>query len=378
MTTAVEHASGAGARRSDFVRPLRADDVPAVASLFQQTFRDPRTAPSADLTAYFGELFLHHPWYDEEIASRVHVAPDGSVDGFVGVLPMRMQIGDRAVRAAFAGSLMVKSPATNPLAGARLLRALLSGPQEVSLSETANPLSRQMWMRLGGKTLPTYSMEWVRVFRPAGFGVEVAAQANRAAGLLRPFARAADGVLGRLKRNPLRLAVEARPRHSGVDVTLQEFSQYVRQLGAELRFHPAWDAETLGWVLAHAARKPRYGKPCFRVVMDSRGSAVGCAMYFVRPGGIAWVLQVLAATGASEPVIDDLLAHVAAMGAVAVRGRSHPMLLDALMRRGCIFLHRSSAVVHCRDMQLLACIEAGDAFITGLAAETWIRLHGDF
>ena len=47
------------------------------------------------------------------------------------------------------------------------------------------------------------------------------------------------------------------------------------------------------------------------------------------------------------------------------------------MGNGCIFFHRSATIVRARDPELVSAIDAGDAFITGLAAEAWTRLIGD-
>src|SRR5262249_26737207 len=147
------------------VRPCTPDDMPAVAGLFQRTFRDARVAAPASLTSYLRELYLAHPWCDPALASKVFVA-DGAGHGFIRILPLRLAFRGATLRAAVAGSLMVENPEENPLAGARLFRAYLSGPQDVSLSDSANAVSIGMWERLGGKIVPTQSMEWVRAFRP--------------------------------------------------------------------------------------------------------------------------------------------------------------------------------------------------------------------
>src|SRR6185369_9147094 len=64
------------------VRTCTADDMPAVARMFQKAFRDPNQAAPPSLEAYLRELFLEHPWRDPETASRVFVGADGGVHGF--------------------------------------------------------------------------------------------------------------------------------------------------------------------------------------------------------------------------------------------------------------------------------------------------------
>ena len=124
------------------IRPSTPQDMPAVAALFQRTFRDPRRPAPASLQSYLRELFFEHPWFDPELAPKVYVAADGKVGGFIGSLPLRLVFAGRPVRAAIAGSLMVDGPQANPLAGARLLRAFFTGPQELSVSDSASLIRR--------------------------------------------------------------------------------------------------------------------------------------------------------------------------------------------------------------------------------------------
>ena len=98
----------------------------------------------------------------------------------------------------------------------------------------------------------------------------------------------------------------------------------------------------------------------------------------MRPGGVAFVLQVLAAPKAREAVVDDLLADASRRGAVAVRGRVQPDLADVLLRRHAVFVHSSSTVVRSGRKDLLSMIQAGEAMITGLACESWSGLIGGF
>ena len=63
------------------IRACSPEDMPAVAGLFQRTFLSRRRSAPESLKAYLAELFLHHPWYDSELASRVYVSPEGAVRG---------------------------------------------------------------------------------------------------------------------------------------------------------------------------------------------------------------------------------------------------------------------------------------------------------
>jgi hypothetical protein len=360
-----------------FIRVCGPEDMPAVARLFQKTFVDRRSPPPESLSSYLGELFLHHPWYDPELASRVYVSPEGVVRGFIGVLPLRMCFRGRPIRAAVAGSLMVDRPEQHPLAGARLLRSFAGGPQELSISENANRVSESMWQKLGARTVAFESLEWLRVLRPAGVALAFAREWFAPAAVLRPLASIVDRVAQRTSGNPL--AFQARPGsyEHDIDASDELLAEQIPRLAASYPVHPEWDQTSLPWVLAHARTKGRRGPICRRMVYGKNNVPIGCYVYYGRPHGVAWVLQILAQPECTEAVLDSLLTHAFRNGSVAVRGRTHPRLMNPLMRRGSMFFHRSSTVVHSADDELLRAVHSGDALVTGLAGEGWTRLIGD-
>ena len=357
------------------VRACTPDDMPAVAGLFQRTFRDARVPAPASLTRYLRELYFEHPWRDPALTSKVFVT-DGAVRGFIGILPLRLAFRGATLRAAVAGTLMVEKPQENPLAGARLLRAYLSGPQDVSLSDSANPVSRGMWERLGGKTVPTQSMEWVRAFRPFATAVALAAEIVPTARFARPIGAVADRTAGLFSRDLFGLQpIETAAQDS--EPTDDELVRAIPELASACEIRPAWDAATLRWMLAHAANKNRHGPMVRRIVRGKDGRALGCYIYYGRRGGVGWVLQLMARPDAIGPVLDHLFACAFARGCVAVRGRSQACLLDPLQRRQCLFFHRSAMVVHAHDAGLVAAIRRGEGLVTGLSGDAWTRLIGD-
>ncbi len=357
------------------IRTLTSEDIPAVASMFQKTFRQSDVAAPESLRAYLRSVFLEHPWQDPAIASRVHVTDAGQVNGFLGVLPLRMTLEGQAVRGALASSLMVEDAATDPLAGAKLVRSFLNGPQDISLAETANEVAQRMWEKVGSVALPAFSMDWLRVFRPGMLALGVAAGRFRPLAVLRPFARAFDAVARRFSGNPFRWNGAATDL-VGRDVSDDELAALLPELAERYALHPAWEPASLAWFLEHASVKERHGDLRRRVVFDRRNQPVGCYLYYGRPNAIAWVLQVLAAPASAGRVLDDLFAHAWQHGATAVRGRALPQMMNALLGRNCVFFHRSSAMVHSRRKDLLAAVNSGEALMIGLAGESWARIIG--
>lgn len=368
--------SAASARVPEGVRSLEPDDLDAVARLFQKRFRDPKRPAPPSLASYLGDVFLAHPWCDPKIRSRVHVSQDGVVDGFIGVFPSRMHLKARPVRAGIAGTLMVDEPERKPFAGARLLHAFCNGPQDISISETCNSLTQAMWSRLGGRLVPLASMEWYRVLRPAGTGLRMVTNRMPVAGMLRPVAALVDGALSWRKKNPFRL--DAASSRSGRDEDADEatFTACALRMSSQFEFGPSWDSNTLHWLVRHAERKENYGMMVRRLVYGKGPVPIGGYVYYAKPSNTAWVLQIFAEPGRAEPILDSMLVHALESGAVAVRGQTHPLLMSALLSRGCMFLHRNSTMVHSRDAELVNAAQSSCALMTGLAGETWTRLIG--
>ena len=243
------------------IRNCSRADLAAVAGLFQKTFRDRGRPAPPSLAGYLDGGFLDHPGYDPEIASRVHVDKAGRVTGFIGVFPGRFEHRGRQFRAAIAGTLMVESPEREPLAGAKLLRSVVKGPQDISISETTNLMSQRLWEPLGGKVVPLLSLDWFRIFRPScRGGRDAGGEVSRAGGLLAPAARAA-----RLDRRFLDAA------HTSAGRGIRALVGQSRTLGcrrsplrssnwrAAIELRPAWEAGQVEWLLSQAARKERYG-----------------------------------------------------------------------------------------------------------------------
>jgi hypothetical protein len=234
-----------------------------------------------------------------------------------------------------------------------------------------------MWQRIGGRPIAEYSMEWLRPLKPAGLGVALVAERLKATAILRPLASLADRMVARLVPGLAWPAPKPLATCRSADADDDTLLEHIPRFAAQYALHPDWDRESLAFFLRHAASKGRHGTLFRRMVYGRKGEPVGCYLYYGRPRGIAWVLQVLALPEAVDGVVADLLNHAEQQGCVAVRGRSQPHLLDTLLRNRSMFFQRSSTTVHTSNADLLAAIRSGDAFIIGLAGEGWTRLIGE-
>ncbi|MDW9900974.1 hypothetical protein GOA77_03545 [Sinorhizobium meliloti] len=364
------------------IRSLAVEDIPAVARLFQKVFRNSAEEPPPAFIEYLRQLYIDAPGNDPEIRPLVYSNDDGRISGFVGANTLAMTYRGRPLRAAICGSLMVEGHESDPMAGARLLKAFLAGPQDLSFSETASEVSTQMWTKLRGVVLPQYSLDWIRVIRPASFGLDLVASRFGPARALGPLAHAFDRRhRGKLRRGQLRWsgvpdAATTQGPLQVADIDRHGFAELFAPLTRQFAVQPAWAEGQLDHILEDAEKKPEFGAPVLAAVRTRSGAPVGAFFYHLQPGGTARVLQVLALPGQAGSILNCLIEHAAARGAAAVRGRTQPALLEAMMGRRIGFVHAASTVVHSREEELVDAFRHAQGFINGLAGEHWSRLIG--
>ncbi|WP_421591686.1 hypothetical protein [Shinella sp. M27] len=363
------------------VRSFEAGDVEAVASLFQRLLRKSGEPANDDLKTYLQTLFLGEASHDTGLFSRVHVRADGTVSGFLGVLPVEMEFEGRRLLAANCGTFASDDRDSDPFAGARLLRDALSGPQDLSFSETSNDVSTDMWRSMRAGVLASYSLEWLRILKPASFALEAAAAKISAARLLSPFAKLGDAILCRHgDRQTWSHYAPLAGKADAFEATAAdnaEFAALCRDLVTQFPLRPVWDQTTLEGMLGHAERKALHGERIQHIVRTRTGKPIGLYLYYGNPGSIGRAVQVMAAPAQEPIVIDCLIRNAYERGLVAIRGRTQPQLLQAMIGKKCAFLHASSTVVHAREPAILAALTNGQPFLNGLAGEGWTRLIGD-
>lgn len=357
------------------IRKCEPDDLPVVAGLFQRILRQGERCNVPDLASYLKELFFKHPWQDPDLASLVSTSPNGAVNGFIGVLPVQMVYRGMPVRAALATSLMVDKSHNDGLIGVRLLRRFLDGPQELSVTDTANQLSRRLWECLGGSLSSQYSMEWFRILRPAEGALALALEHRPRAAPLHAITRMIDSLWTLSKRRPFKIEAND-PSIRYVNLDIGEAIKLIPSFAEDYELRPTWSEDQLRWFLRHAACKERHGPLVARRVVAPNGTTFGCYYYYGRPGDVAFVLQILCRRQHADMVFKALLSDVYGLGCTVVKGHSQPEMLAAMLQNRCIFRRGPAVMAQSRSAEISSSIRAGSAWITGLAGESWSRLIG--
>jgi len=359
------------------IRIFTEDDVPGAAALFARVYPEHRWSSQAAFESYLREMVFDNPWRDPEVPSWV-AEEDGRISGFYAVMPRRMSLRGRPVRVAVGCQFMVDPHKRDSLTALQMAKAFVSGPQDLTLADGANDLSRRMWIGIGGTASLLHSLHWTRPLRPARYMASlVDARATLPPALTfaaRPLGALADALVTRLRPNRfLREQTELAEDALDPATMLAHLPDVLR--GSALQ--PVYDARSLAWLLEQTARKTRHGRLRARAVRDGGRRLIGWYLYYVQKGGVSEVVQIAARDGSFDRVLRRLLADAWRHGAAAVRGRLDPRYVQELSDRHCWFRWGHSwTLVHSRHADIMAAIHQGDAFLSRLEGEWWLRFLG--
>ena len=363
-------------RATATIRIFTEDDVPGAVALFARVYPKHRWSSQVACESYFREMLFDNPWRDPQIPSWV-AEEDGHISGFYVVMPRRMLLRGRPIRVAVGCQFMVDRDKRDTLTALQLAKACISGPQDLTLADGANDCSRHMWTGIGGTASLLYSLQWTRPLRPARYALslleEHAAFPLPLALAARPLSALADALVARLRPNRfLREQTELAEHALDPATMLAHLPEVLRDSALQ----PVYDARSLAWLLDQTARKTHPGKLRARAVRD-REQLLGWYLYYVQAGGVSEVVQLAARDGFYDSILQRLLADAWRHGATAVRGRLDPRYVQELSHRHCWFRREGSwTLVHSRHADVMAAINQGEAFLSRLEGEWWLRFHG--
>jgi hypothetical protein len=362
----------------DSIREFTQDDVPAVADLFQSIFRRTKRRAPESLRSYLVDLYLKNPWHDWNVHSLVYVT-NGSVAGFVGAMPFPFIVGGKRLRTVIAGNLMIDPDIHNPFAAVRMLRQLFAGAQDVTWTDTANHAARKILEGLGSVTIPTYSLQWLRILKPNQYAASLLAQRNRTLApvsmVLRPLCLMADALLSRIGSTPF--AVK-KSEFAGEELDVETLLKAIGDFSRKVILAPEYDMSSLTWLLKKAEEKKEYGSLKKVAVFDKNHALVGWYMYYPNPNKAGQVLQWMATPNAASQVLSHMLGNAQEAGSLALIGRFEPMFMANLSEQNSLFFHRASFVqAYSRKPEFIDALYRGNAFFTRLEGEWWTRLQGD-
>ena len=359
------------------IRSLRESDIPAVVALMARVYPDHGWPSQSLCEDYFHEMLFESPWRDPELASQV-AENDGEVVGFQALLPRLMRLNGRLLRVAVSCQFMVDPDRRHGLTALQLIKKCFAGPQDLTIADGANEIARRIWVGLGGQCSLLYSLHWTRPLRPAAFALSMLRKRGAMPAALQfaaqPVAKCLDAASARLRPNHFH-----RPSNAFTDEPLKpaQMLACLPELMQGYALQPVYDEQSFAWLLEQTARKNRHGKLRSRAVLDSQRRLIGWYLYYLRRGAPGEVVQVAARAGRYDDVLQRLLIDAWRQGATALRGRLDPRFAQELSDHHCWLRREGSfTLFHSRHADLTAAIHRGDAFLSRLEGEWWLRFLG--
>ena len=368
-----------GAANVSGLKPFREEHVSPVADLIWKVLHERKGGAPPSLQSYVQDLFLCNPWRGDGAPSSVFEDSEHKVVGFFGAVPRRMSIQGRRIRLAFGSNFVVDPESRASMMAIQLVKAFTKGPQDVSITDSANDLSRTLLRSMGFSVAPIYSLEWIRPLRPAQYGLTAFSRLakKRSISLLSsiaaPFCGLADHFATNVPFSPLR---HLPPTTNDEEMDIAALLQCLTTIPAKNWLLPEYDQWSLTWLFEFIANGKVFGYLRKAIVRDSEGGILGWYIYNLGPSGIGDVLQIGAHSRSVGVVLDHLFFDAWKRGAAGLHGRMEPQFMQELTARYCFFArHGSWTLVHSGQTELVSMLQSGMAFFSRLDGE-WSLRHG--
>lgn len=356
------------------VREFEEADLPEVVELFGRVFPGNGWESAAACIAYYREIFFDNPWRAMAVPSWVG-ENDGRIAGFGGMVGRPMLFRGEQIKVAVGCNLIVDPDHRRSPVTLKLLKAMMGGPQDLTLADGATEGVRRIWQGLGAHAPLTCNLHWTRPLRPARHFL------GRVADRMR-WPRPATTALSALTL-PIDLAASRLPsnrflRNTALCTEEQaDATSIVADLpsvSGGLSLLPSYGSGDLGWVLRQCQGRKGFGAVRARRVLDAARRPLGWYVYYLQPAGVCEVLQLAAAPAAKGVVLELLLADAWRHGGAAVRGRLDHLHAADLARARCPLRWEGPAtVIHSRRREIIDAVHRGDVFLSRLDGEWWMR-----
>ena len=362
------------------LRPFVEHDIPQVAELYWTYMRGHKGPAPPALQFSFQELYFTNPWIDSAPSSLVYEGKDRRIVGFLGVIRRKMSVCGQPIRIAFGGNFVVHPEARSSLAGLRLLGTYMAGDQELSMTDSANDVSRMLLERLGFRTIVPLSIHWARPLRPGHYatyamscltGPVLSASLKFAT---KPFCSVVDSMAARLSFSPFR---QTEPILHGAEVDVETLLQCLAKFRSGYSLWPEYDVDSLKWLLTFMERMHARGQLRKIVLRDDSRKIRGSYVYYVKPGAVGEVVQIEGERQFTKDILDHLFYDAWKHRVIALHGVVQRHLMGDFSEKNCFFTcHGGWTVAHSRKPELLELLDRGDACLSRLDGE-WCLGFGE-
>ncbi|HTW57393.1 MAG TPA: hypothetical protein VMD99_04660 [Terriglobales bacterium] len=362
------------------VRPLTQADIPQVADLYWRYMRRRKGSAPPGLQPFIHELYFASPFQDSDIPSLVYEESGGRVVGFLGGIVRKMSLCGEPIKVVFGGNLVVHPDFRSGLAAPRLLTAMMKTDHHLSLTDSANDISKKILERMGFRTIPALNLHWARPVRPSQYAVFAMSRGTGAAVSTalryasKPLCSLADSVAARVSASPFRLTGS---RLQGSELDLEALLHCFLEFRKGYSLWPEYDAHSLQWLFSFMQRRPNRGELRKVALRDENQKIAGWYIYYVKPGTVGEVVQVGGDPKFTKDILDHLFHDAWQRGLIGLHGLVDSRRMADYSDKGCFFTCRGGwTIAASRNPDILKVLERGDAFLSRLDGE-WALDPGD-
>lgn len=371
MSSSAPFPSVSTARARGVIRPLRSDDIPALAQLYMSVFRGREGGSFPRLERHMRMLFLEHPRQNEDCVSLVYESGGGEIGGMFGSLPAPMLLDGRSVIGSIISTWMARPGSLRAEAGTRLVRAHLKRRHAISFTNTANATSVSMQESLRFRFSSHYSLEWFKALNLSSYAASVAAR--------RAGARLPDWLARGLHAPERALRAQSRPQSPPgwrvEAVGVERFAELLVSLTPRFRLRPDWSAQDIVWTLNLAAERIGGGPLRLCEATDEKGRLAGVFAYFAPPMGRAETIELVAPRHGETRLLQALIADADAQRCAYVCGRAGPLIVRGLFETPRVYYRQTAAAAFRSDVpEIAAAVAYGEALLGGLIGDGWTPL----
>jgi hypothetical protein len=358
------------------VRSFVEGDIPQVAHLHQRVFRPGESVDLAAYQEYLTRTFLANPAGEGPVSSLVYQEGDGRIVGFIGLVPRILCANGRRCQALVSSQFIVDPASRAGVVALQLAKTYLEGPQDVSIADEANDVSRKLWEGLGGTTALLYSIYWTRPLRPARLAMSFLQQRRGLAPIataVAPIAAIADVLATRFPGSHFR---QTAPAVTAGELCGDTVAAQMPAMCGPTSFRMEYNGRTFQSLLDRAARRGDAGR-LLKATVTSGDKLLGWYICYIDHSGVGDVAQLAATPSSIDQVLDRLIHDAWRQGAVALTGRLEPRFMQALSDKYCLFHRRGPWVlIKTRNPDLLEAFQTGNAGFSRFDGEWALRFPG--
>jgi hypothetical protein len=225
---------------------------------------------------------------------------------------------------------------------------------------------------IGGIELPVQGLRWYKTFKPVSAAT---GYVRRRIAPRLPFKIGA----GPLPKPPPISETKSLSGYNVIEATPDTYAINANRLLNSYAVAPRYTAADLEWTIKMSSSPNGRGKLVLAQVHDDKGDICGVFSFVGGAGGEAQILDLLAQSGQQDAVLDTALAVLKDAGFAFASAQVRPEMIPSLSKHRSIwYRHVTGVSAACRLIEFKQAMQNGQAYLGGIAGESWSRLVRDF